>query len=59
MRARPSGAVLALCLLAAAIASAQAPATENTRRLTAGEPPPPATVTDMAWLSGRWTVSRH
>jgi hypothetical protein len=55
MRVRPSGAVFALCLLAAAIASAQAPATEKTRRLTAGATSPPATVTDMAWLAGRWT----
>lgn len=55
MTARPSGAVLALVLLAAATASAQAPAAENTKRLTAGATSPPATVADMAWLAGRWT----
>jgi hypothetical protein len=42
-------------VLAAAVASAQEPNTENTVRLANGAASPPATITDMAWLAGHWT----
>jgi hypothetical protein len=35
-------------------ASAQEKLTERTFRLKAGTKPPPAAITDMAWLAGRW-----
>lgn len=50
-------AMLALLLLAAAAvppAAAQTPHTEHTLRLDDGTPPPPSTITDVAWLGGRW-----
>jgi hypothetical protein len=36
-------------------ARTQEPLTEHTRKLAAGQTPPPATIQDMAWLAGHWT----
>jgi hypothetical protein len=55
MNARVLGVTAALCLLAAAGASTQAPITENTVRLAPGTASPPATIGDLAWLAGSWT----
>jgi hypothetical protein len=42
--------LLSLCMPAAA----QEKLTGNTFALSAGEPPPPATLADIAWLAGHW-----
>lgn len=44
-----------LFLLAAVVALAQEPITENTVRLAAGATPPPATLAQVSWLAGHWT----
>lgn len=52
---RTLGLIVAVCLLAAVIASAQEPMTENTVRLAEGAASPSATLGGMAWLAGSWT----
>lgn len=52
-------AEIALLLLAVTLisltASAQEKQTEHTLKLSAGQPAPPATLAEMAWLAGHWT----
>ncbi len=47
--------VLLLSSLAAVPAPAQEKVTAHTFKLSAGAPPPAATIADMAWLTGHWT----